>query len=397
MRSYGQMLRVGSVVLAAWGLALGCGTSSPDAEGAQGAPSTQTNDMPNDVSNDDVADAPNVAAVPDTPNVAEPSIAPDAPDDSDAPAPATNAPLPRWCEVEVEPLDFAQRGTLAEVTRGALGETDEPYSANDLCLSMQLTPGSSSCPEGGPYFAKPEHEYGEISLLVPLEGGVFGRVAAVARYSQGTEEAELVEDLELRSTRPVQAYSRVSESSQVCIDDGPGGCGLSEDASVETWIVELRSGAWLRIRVRTDVPAAREASGSGVFRALPARVEEDASGVHLWACGGHRLFQLPAGSASPAEGALDAAAAASLCNSGWAAYRAGDLTGARVSVDRALQTLTQASDPSGLRSLGACLYNRGRIAQTAGEREAARTFYQRSLAARPNATVQARLESLASP
>jgi hypothetical protein len=63
-------------------------------------------------------------------------------------------------------------------------------------------------------------------------------------------------------------------------------------------------------------------------------------------------------------------------------------------VDAALTVLEQAQDEKGRQSLGACLYNRGRIAEWEGQFRETRDLYRRSLAVRPNTTVSARLDSL---
>jgi hypothetical protein len=89
--------------------------------------------------------------------------------------------------------------------------------------------------------------------------------------------------------------------------------------------------------------------------------------------------------------------AAERCNAGWAKFQAGELARAKVDVDAALTVLERAQDERGKRSLGACLYNRGRIAEQEGELDAARELYERSLAARSNDTVRARLDSLRTP
>lgn len=73
---------------------------------------------------------------------------------------------------------------------------------------------------------------------------------------------------------------------------------------------------------------------------------------------------------------------------GWAAFKAGDLKKAQATTQRALKGASED------KRRGMLLYNLGRIAEAKEDREAAIDAYQRSLAARPNKTVQARLDGL---
>ena len=75
----------------------------------------------------------------------------------------------------------------------------------------------------------------------------------------------------------------------------------------------------------------------------------------------------------------------------WLAYFART---AHARIDEALAVLSRATDADAVRTHGACLYNRGRVAEAENNPTAARTFYQRSLAVRPNPTVEARLRTL---
>jgi hypothetical protein len=100
--------------------------------------------------------------------------------------------------------------------------------------------------------------------------------------------------------------------------------------------------------------------------------------------------------ALPPVSAEAAATAGKRCGEGWTKFQAGELAAAKLDVDDALLLLERARDSRGLRSLGACLYNRGRIAEQEGNLDEARRLYERSLAARPNDTVAARLDSLLS-
>jgi hypothetical protein len=73
---------------------------------------------------------------------------------------------------------------------------------------------------------------------------------------------------------------------------------------------------------------------------------------------------------------------------GWAAFKAGDLKKAQATTLRALKGASED------KRRGMLLYNLGRIAEAKEDREAAIDAYQRSVAARPNKTVQARLDAL---
>ncbi|MCB9630026.1 MAG: hypothetical protein H6725_21845 [Sandaracinaceae bacterium] len=339
-----------------------------------------------------------------------------------------DGPMPRYCSVDLRVVAPSVVGTLQQVIAVCISEEPESYSAEDLCRSVGIGPGSSACPTGGPYFAK-DGENGPVALVVPLGGGRYGLLPELALHSAGTEESSLVEDLELRAGAPFEAWLRVSESSQGCLDDlsdDPSNCGLSEDAVRYVVVTPLPDARFLITEVRSDSPRARRANAASPS---PPTVSVSAAGVDVWACGGHVTRPLPAlepapgglgataGTGTPSEPAVGAAqgspnaaqpagpgpsaeavvAASARCNAGWARFRAGDVAGARGDVDAALSTLSAARDAAGLRSLGACLYNRGRIAEEERQLDAARGYYQRSLAARPNDTVQARLAGLPAP
>lgn len=87
------------------------------------------------------------------------------------------------------------------------------------------------------------------------------------------------------------------------------------------------------------------------------------------------------------------------CEAGFVAFRAGRLDVAERYVRAALRSLEndQAPPPSLVQPLASCLFNAGLVAEANGKPEDARRSYQRSLAIRPNATVQARLDALAAP
>jgi hypothetical protein len=89
--------------------------------------------------------------------------------------------------------------------------------------------------------------------------------------------------------------------------------------------------------------------------------------------------------------AIDPARADVRCELGFVLYRAQQIDRAVVEIDRALRDRRAFARRE---ALGACLYNRGRIAEDRREATAAATFYRASLAERPNDTVAARLTAL---
>jgi hypothetical protein len=86
--------------------------------------------------------------------------------------------------------------------------------------------------------------------------------------------------------------------------------------------------------------------------------------------------------------AIDGSDPAALAELGWAAFLANDLELAASATEHALR-FSRAANQRGM-----LLYNLGRVFEARGENEGARDLYVRSLAARPNATVLARLEAL---
>lgn len=86
--------------------------------------------------------------------------------------------------------------------------------------------------------------------------------------------------------------------------------------------------------------------------------------------------------------AVDPPSAIALSELGWAAFNAGDLELASSATTRGLE-LTQ--EPKARAQM---FYNRGRIEETRGDRDAAAKSYTASLSLRPNDIVQARLEAL---
>ncbi|MBT9557208.1 MAG: tetratricopeptide repeat protein [Myxococcales bacterium] len=81
------------------------------------------------------------------------------------------------------------------------------------------------------------------------------------------------------------------------------------------------------------------------------------------------------------------------CNAGWLQFQLGLGAEAKTALDRAIAQLQGAPSPD-VKVLGACLYNRGRVAEGRGDIATARADYRSSLAVRPNTTVSKRLNAL---
>ncbi len=90
--------------------------------------------------------------------------------------------------------------------------------------------------------------------------------------------------------------------------------------------------------------------------------------------------------------------ASARCELGWALYHAGQLERARAELARGVDLLRVAAArrPRDRRTLGACLYNLGRVAEESDASSAAR-YYRESIEVRPNDTVAARLAALDAP
>ena len=94
--------------------------------------------------------------------------------------------------------------------------------------------------------------------------------------------------------------------------------------------------------------------------------------------------------------ALDPSDGRVRCELGFVHLRAEQLTPAAAQIDRALLDLTRAHTVQS-DSIGACLYNRGRVHEALGDSEHAATYYRKSLELRPHRVVEERLASLAGP
>ena len=316
-------------------------------------------------------------------------------------------PIPRFCTIEAEVLPVETEGTVAEVSSSLF--RDEEGGVPDiasLCRAAGIQPGSLDCPQSGPWLAWNRWgDYGDLAFFRAAEGARLARFPRIAQLSQGTEEAISVERFEVRP--PGGAYLDVSEMSQSCEGDL---CGLGTDTRVHYFMELLSNGGLLVVSARIADLRATRALGLVAANALfdrGGRIEVDQTHVNVWACGGHTRLSIPAPEAAAAEVAdaveetssppatpEEAAAAAETCSAGWARFGEGDLVNARLLVEQALLVLARAGDPRGQRAYGACLYNRGRLAEASGDADEAAQFYRRSLAVRPNPSVEARLAGL---
>lgn len=94
--------------------------------------------------------------------------------------------------------------------------------------------------------------------------------------------------------------------------------------------------------------------------------------------------------------AQDASDTQAGCNAGWLLFRLDRHEDAALRLDRALVNLMDVRGRAARRRAGACLYSRGRVAETLDEVQLAREYYELSLARRPNDVVRARLDALPS-
>jgi hypothetical protein len=290
------------------------------------------------------------------------------------------APVPSRCKIEtkvVQPVDV---------------EPLQP-DRSSLCSSVRIHSDSSDCPETGPWFERKSDD--SIALVVPLGAGQFGRIPELAWYSDGTEESSLITGLQVRSSNPVEAWLLMSAAEAGCEGEGEDElCGLSSTHDQHIVVTGQADGSFLVTRVTIDMHTDKSQLRTA------ARVSVSGEMLDVWVCGGHARVARPAAEPSSANPTLpgvsadEAATAAKRCAQGWSSFQAGQLADAKLEIDAALTVLERARDDKGRRSFGACLYNRGRIAEQEGNVADARDLYRRSLAARPNDTVSARLDSL---
>jgi hypothetical protein len=299
--------------------------------------------------------------------------------------------IPSWCSIATKVVSPVDVGPLADILGKTLGPDEREHEA--LCRSLGVHSGAADCPAGGPWFVRQSNE--EVALVVPLGAGNFGRIPALAQYSEGTEVMSIREDSAIRSSHPVDAWLLMTEGEEGCVDQGEEElCGMSDTFDRHIVITGLADGTFLVMQATIDLRRRGE-------RGQAARVAISGDTLDVWVCGGRARFSLsspgapsPVAPSLPPASADEAAAAGKRCGEGWSRFQAGRLADGKLEVDAALTVLEQAQDEKGRRSLGACLYNRGRIAEWEGQFRETRDLYRRSLAVRPNATVSARLDSL---
>lgn len=87
------------------------------------------------------------------------------------------------------------------------------------------------------------------------------------------------------------------------------------------------------------------------------------------------------------------------CELGWSAFNAGDAARAGRELDAAISRWESVPplETRDRNAFASCLYNRARVAEDRGDRPVAVGLYVRSLALRPNRTVEQRLQALGAP
>ncbi len=123
-----------------------------------------------------------------------------------------------------------------------------------------------------------------------------------------------------------------------------------------------------RASLRQAISAGRRAARQGDFAAADARFREAVE--------------------------IDRYGSRTRCEAGYIAFRAGEVERARQWIDQALASMP-ANPPEPIRVPRAmCLYNAGLVYEAQGRTEDARRAWTQSIALRPNATVQGRLDAL---
>ena len=361
--------------------------AEPQASEAQPAPvapaPTQTNEAP-------------IEPAPVEPAPVEPP--PAAPQEQPAPSPAVptvdplelpEGPIPEWCEI-----------TLKVVTA-------EQLDRAGVCQSIE-EPVDDCSTEDSAWISEPEvgtieWELWNVALLIPRGPDRFERVLLDV-HSCGLETRRELQYAEVRADDPLDASIVIAHTERYCEGETfeDRDCTVEDEDELLIAVTRLRDGRFLLAEALVNL---RDRKAHGGFQA--ARVVVGRERVDVWACDGHARLPLPDDAATEPEAptpaptsntppptADETKTAGKRCNEGWSHFRAGELAAAKLEIDAALAVLERAEDPAGKRSLGACLYNRGRIAEQEGDLAGARELYQRSLAARPNDTVQERLDSL---
>jgi hypothetical protein len=301
------------------------------------------------------------------------------------------------------PRDVA---SLPDLLATLMASEDAANGYERLCELEHRNDLDFDCEERGPWMYVEEDD---VSLIVPLSGGRHGRLRGLARSVDGREDNSKVTALVVRGSNPVDTWLEVHVGEGYCEDtEDPDEwmCGLRQTNRDHIVVTGLPDGRFLVTVVSIDVLQARGAED--LYD--PARVRVGATKLDVWACDGHARIDLPDGVAEmlaveqnshadvepkrPYASADEIEQAAGRCNKGWSRLQAGEIEAARIDIDAALAVLEHAEAGSGRRSFGACLYNRGRIAEANGELVDAAELYRRSLIVRPNDTVAARLGAL---
>ena len=342
-----------------------------------------------------------------TPSTPPPSISPPWPDEPSDPAwlePGTlgledervraaksKKTLPRACEVETQIIKA------------------KPTPREDTCKGLDVI----GCDTVNQSWFDVIEQF-EVALLMPQPGNELLLLRELAVNMEGTEEKSTMSAWFVYRTAPLDAWLLMLEGSERCDDNYL--CGLHNTHHLHVVVTSLGGDRYLVTRVRVDNAHEldRAAQLSGNLDGVPAaRVVVDGDEADVWVCGGHVRVALPTRpsndtstltppteptepSATPPASPASAAeleAARKRCNEGWSKFKADDLAGAELDIDAALTVLERGGE-SETKGLGACLYNRGRIAEEKGDESGARELYRRSLAIRPNETVQARLDAL---
>jgi hypothetical protein len=305
--------------------------------------------------------------------------------------PRPTGPVPDFCSIEVSSVMPELVGPLA--------------SRQDACESLGLAPDSASCPKAGPWLGLVD----DIDIVLELaQGDQLARIPAPVRHSEGgTEEADIFERWLVRSSSPLDVWLRVESQGLDCADEEMELCSLRGMTLFHVVMTGLERGDVLVtvFRINLESMGYQERNRLDPILRASTHVEVRGELVDVWGCGSHTTLPLPPRGGSsggdeapsptePPASADEAAAAGKRCGAGWTLFKAGDLAGAKLEIDAALALLERATNERGRKSLGACLYNRGRVAEQEGDPAAARDYYRRSLDVRPNATVEERLASL---
>jgi hypothetical protein len=290
---------------------------------------------------------------------------------------------------------------------GPYGDEREPPSGQDdararICVSS----GWSSPACDGPVWALDRD--GSLGLAIPSADGSVRLLPGLALVSEGgTEEESSIEHADVRAS-PIEAFVELSEAEQSCEgEEGDETCGMSEARRRVVAVRELDGGAFVEVEIVVSPAQVRDDEPDPPPLEPPTLVVHGGE-VTVHACGGARTFPLPAddtvdagldagvdaGAPVPVPSETDVDAAIARCNVGWQHFGADEMDAARSDVEGGLVVLERADDERGRRARGACLYNLGRIEEAAGHTTEALALYRRSVAVRPNAAVQTRVESL---